>query len=187
MNPVSNICQTACLPKPHWPLRVRSLPPGVLGPEGFYRRISGTLRSIGGYLALSGLEIQFTGAYEVVEFPLKGIFHTGVPGRCFTRLRPKVTNRIGPPQREGNQVINFVIASFVLGDSILGVRLFLKPRRHRSHLLCVARNTRPQRLRRMCHPALASDREELVLVVGQGRPERGTRRLGRVESASASL
>jgi hypothetical protein len=37
-------------------------------------------------------------------------------------------------------VINFVIASLVLRDSILGVRLSFKPCWHRSHLLCVARN-----------------------------------------------
>jgi len=30
--------------------------------------------------------------------------------------------------------------------------------------------TRPRRLRRMCHPALASDREELVWVVGKDSP-----------------
>jgi hypothetical protein len=38
---------------------------------------------VGGYLALGGLEIQLAGAYELVELPLKRIFHIGVPGRCF--------------------------------------------------------------------------------------------------------
>ena len=30
---------------------------------------------VGRYLALGGLEIQLAGAYELVEFPLKRIFH----------------------------------------------------------------------------------------------------------------
>ena len=38
---------------------------------------------VGGYFALSGLEIQLAGAYELVEFPLERIFHIRVPGRDF--------------------------------------------------------------------------------------------------------
>ena len=47
--------------------------------------------------------------------------------------------------------------------------------------------TRPERLRRMCHRASASDREESAWVVGRGRPERERRRLARAGSTSASL
>jgi hypothetical protein len=82
----------------------------------------------------------FVGAHEIVEFPLKRIFHIGVPGRCFTRLGPKVTNGIGSSQRQWNQVINLVVAGLVLGDSILGVCFSFKPCRYSSHLLGVARN-----------------------------------------------
>jgi len=32
---------------------------------------------------LRGLEVQLTGAYELVEFPLERIFYKRVPGRCF--------------------------------------------------------------------------------------------------------
>src|SRR6516162_353086 len=46
--------------------------------------------------------------------------------------------------------------------------------------------TRPERLHRMCPPALASDREESAWVARQGRPERETRRLGCVEYTSAT-
>src|SRR5262249_1730138 len=38
---------------------------------------------VGGYLALGGLQIQLAGAYELLELPLKGIFHIGVPRRSF--------------------------------------------------------------------------------------------------------
>jgi hypothetical protein len=38
---------------------------------------------VGGYLALSGLEIQLAGAYELVEFPLERIFHIRIPGQRF--------------------------------------------------------------------------------------------------------
>ena len=38
---------------------------------------------VGGYLALGRLEIKFVGAHEIVEFPLKRIFHIRVPGRSF--------------------------------------------------------------------------------------------------------
>ena len=89
---------------------------------------------------MGGLEIQLAGADELVELPLKRIFHIGVPGQCFTRLGPKVTNGIRSSQRQRNQVINFVVASLVLRDTLLGVRLSLKPCRHRSDLLCVAGN-----------------------------------------------
>ena len=34
---------------------------------------------VGGYLALSGLEIQLAGAYELVELPLERILPIGVP------------------------------------------------------------------------------------------------------------
>jgi len=37
-------------------------------------------------------------------------------------------------------VVNFVVAGLVLCDSVLGVRLSLKPCRYRSHLLRVAGN-----------------------------------------------
>jgi hypothetical protein len=37
---------------------------------------------VGGYLALSGLEVQLAGAYELVELPFECIFYTRVPGRC---------------------------------------------------------------------------------------------------------
>ena len=58
----------------------------------------------------------------------------------FLSIGPKVTNRIRSSQRQRNQVINFVIASLVLRDSVLGVRLPFKPCWYRSHLLCVASN-----------------------------------------------
>ena len=38
---------------------------------------------VGGYFALGGLEMQLAGVYELVEFPLKRIFHIRVPGRSF--------------------------------------------------------------------------------------------------------
>jgi hypothetical protein len=63
---------------------------------------------------LGGLEIQLPGTHELVELPLKRIFHIGVPGRSFGRLGPKVTNGIRTSQRQRNQVINFVIAGLVL-------------------------------------------------------------------------
>jgi hypothetical protein len=89
---------------------------------------------------LRRLEIQFTVTYEAMEFPLKRIFHVGVPGRRFARFRPKVTNGIGSSQRQRNQVINFVVAGLLLGNSILSVRLSFKPSWHCSHLLRIARN-----------------------------------------------
>src|SRR6516164_8269609 len=51
----------------------------------------------GGYFALGGLEMQFAGAYELVEFPLKRMFDIRVPGRSFGWLRPKVTIELDPP------------------------------------------------------------------------------------------
>jgi hypothetical protein len=66
----------------------------TIGVGASYERISCTLRSSRRYFTLGGLEIQLTGAYELVELPLKRIFHLGVPGQCFCRLGPKVTNRI---------------------------------------------------------------------------------------------
>ena len=44
-------------------------------------------------LALGGLEVQLAGAYELVELPLKRIFHIGVPGRSFGRLGPELFER----------------------------------------------------------------------------------------------
>jgi hypothetical protein len=38
---------------------------------------------VGGYLALSGLEAQLAGAYELVELPFERILYMRVPGRCF--------------------------------------------------------------------------------------------------------
>jgi hypothetical protein len=55
------------------------LSPGLLG-----RAVTDVFRvrdPVGGYLALGSLEIQFAGAYEIVEFPLERIFHMGIPGR----------------------------------------------------------------------------------------------------------
>src|SRR6516225_4541966 len=48
--------------------------------------------------------------------------------------------------------------------------------------------TRPERLRRMCHRASASDQEELAWVAGRGRPQRETTKKRRLaECTSASL
>ena len=49
---------------------------------------------VGGYFALGALKIQSGGAYELVELPLERTFYIGVPGQCFCRLGPKVTNGI---------------------------------------------------------------------------------------------
>jgi hypothetical protein len=68
-------------------------------------------------------------------------------------------------QRQRNQVINFIVAGFVLRDSILGVGLSLKPCWHCSHLLPFLHSgerTRLERLRRMCRLVLVSDQEELA-------------------------
>ena len=89
---------------------------------------------------MSRLEIQLAGAYEVVKFPLKRIFHVGVPGRRFGRLGPKVANGIRSSQRQRNQVVNLVVARFVFRNPVLGIRLPFEPRRHRPHLLRVAGN-----------------------------------------------
>ena len=84
------------------------------------------LRSVGRYLALGCLQIQLAGAYQLVESPLERIFQVRVPGGCFGRLGPKVTNGIGSSQRQRNQAINFVVTSLVLRDSVLGVGLSFK-------------------------------------------------------------
>jgi hypothetical protein len=65
---------------------------------------------------------------------------TAVPQGAASRLGPKITNGIRSSQRQRDQVINFVVAGLVLRYSVLGVRLIFKPRRYRSHLLCVPRN-----------------------------------------------
>jgi hypothetical protein len=59
----------------------------------------------------------------------------------FWFIGAKVTNGIRSSQRQRNQVINFVVASLVLRDSVLGVGLPFKPCWHCSHLFGVARNT----------------------------------------------
>jgi hypothetical protein len=48
-------------------------------------------------MALGGLEIQLAGAYELVELPLKRIFHIGVPGQCFCRLGQRLRMELERP------------------------------------------------------------------------------------------
>ena len=52
---------------------------------------------VGGDHALGGLEIQLAGAYELVELPLKRIFHIGVLGQCFCRLAQRLRMELEPP------------------------------------------------------------------------------------------
>jgi hypothetical protein len=66
---------------------VRILSRGLLEREGSNERISSSLRSSRGYLALAVFQIQLAGTYELVEHPLKRIFHMGV------LIGAKVTNR----------------------------------------------------------------------------------------------
>ena len=108
---------------------------------------------VGSYLVLGGLEVQLSGAYMVVELPLERILYKRVPRGCSGRLRPKVSNGIGSSQRQGNRVVDFVAAGFMLRDPIFGIRLSLQPG-HGPHLLGRNRErTRRQSLRRMYHRA----------------------------------
>jgi len=66
---------------------MQSLSRGLLKREGSYGRISCTLRSSRRLSCVGDLEIQLAGSYELVELPLKRVFHIGVPGQCFCRLR----------------------------------------------------------------------------------------------------
>jgi hypothetical protein len=56
---------------------------------------------VGGYLALGGLEIQLTGAYELVELPLKRIFHMGVQGEVLVDWGQRLRMEFDPPNDSG--------------------------------------------------------------------------------------
>ena len=93
-----------------------------------------------GYLALDGSSDPIGERIRACGISSQAYLHIGVSGRSFGRLGPKVTNGVRSSQRRWNQVVNFVVAGLVLGDSVLGVRLSFKPCWHCSHLLRVAGN-----------------------------------------------
>ena len=56
-------------------------------------------------LMLSGLEIDFPGADEIMQSYLKHILHVGVPGGRMVGLRPKVSYRVRTAKGKRNDIV----------------------------------------------------------------------------------
>ena len=82
-------------------MRAQALSLGLLGREGFCDVFLVGFDPVGGYLALSGLEVQLAGAYELVEFPLERIFDIQVPRRCLAHWGRRLRMELDPPKDSG--------------------------------------------------------------------------------------
>ncbi len=93
---------------------------------------------VAGHLLLRRVQVHLPSAHQRQQLVLKLVLRVGVPRLGQVALRPQVLFRVAAAEREGNKVVDLVLAGDPVLDAVGGVHLAFHRHRHVAHLGAVA-------------------------------------------------